>query len=506
VCPRASIEHAVRLLELQRQRPNFGNGGAVENIARAGYAAAQLRAAGTDRDPVVQPSDFGALPANEPVTEEAATKGLLAWYDKTTKAVARAQQRGMTPAVPFAWVIEGPAGSGKLSNAKVLLKMMNNLGVMNGTVFKQISTEALIGQAVGQSVPKLMQELRNALGGMLYIARAERLATGNPYAREVFEALGDALGMEEFRGKIAIVLGVGVPGRSDALFRLNPTARAKFEVLRIPPLTLAELTRGCWSEIRRRGFDVPESADLDDAFAVAISGIARSHHDAGEPEGFGNFHELGRLVTQCEAYFADQKDHAEKTWKPAGVVRIGRECQRPPPRSDTRHAVDLTGLFHNGTHAVVPGKSGACDDGDGTVCATEEATAVLGAHKVEVQRVAAVADGANAGDGGCCDNDPGIREATDLAAKAKEEKRQKDLEDEILDLQKKGKLSEAEKKKKKLELEKEQAAKLFRLKPCPAGFDWVPDGDGWRCLGGMPHRLTAEEAKQYLEAPEAEKS
>ena len=60
-------------------------------------------------------------------------------------------------------------------------------------MFKQISTKALIGQAVRLSVPKLMPELRNALGGMLYIARAERLATSSPYAREVLEALGDVL-------------------------------------------------------------------------------------------------------------------------------------------------------------------------------------------------------------------------------------------------------------------------------------------------------------------------
>ncbi len=39
---------------------------------------------------------------------------------------------------------------------------------------------------------------------------------------------------------------------------------------------------------------------------------------------------------------------------------------------------------------------------------------------------------------------------------------------------------------------------LRRMKRCPMGFLWQPEGDGWRCEGGS-HYCTPEQIKEFMD-------
>lgn len=107
---------------------------------------------------------------------------ILQGYQATTRKM---KSLGMDPkeSVPFNFLFRGPPGTGKTSIARRMGKVFYDAGFLGSAEVVECSTSDIIGQYVGQTGPKVRAVLDKALGKVLFIDEAYRLASGGHYAQ-----------------------------------------------------------------------------------------------------------------------------------------------------------------------------------------------------------------------------------------------------------------------------------------------------------------------------------
>ena len=289
---RKVIDHAVKLLLLQKQRPNFGNGGNVANLATNALNSMKCRHATT-----LVETDFGMLPIEEePTAVLRPGSSLMEWYRRKNAQVKRCRERGVIPNWPMLFAFVGGPGTGKKTEARELLKLLNNMQLTSGKNYKEVSVSAIVGQHVGSSTPKLLNLLRESLGGLVTITSADRLADSS-YGHEVFRELIDCSTKSEFKGKVCIVL-CGRQERMEDMFGLEPGSRSLFEVVEFSTPSPQDCATIAFSYIRSQQLPVPP--ELCKPFAEAIAAIQQSFIDAGADGEFAYFRVAKTLVDRLD--------------------------------------------------------------------------------------------------------------------------------------------------------------------------------------------------------------
>jgi hypothetical protein len=237
------------LLVLAGHRPNFGNGGDVENLLSRAMLSYQSRLKDYDCNiPMcLEPHDFDpkhnrGLDADQ--TCKALFSGLLGMehlyttfrsYQKTAIGMRR---RGMNPQeqIPFAFIFKGSPGTGKTTVARAIGELFYEMGFLSTTEVIECSATQMIGEYLGQTGPKVTALLDRALGKVLFIDEAYRLADGashsgnnggNSYTREAIGELVDSMTKPRYARKMVIVMA-GYPEDMDRLLRVNPGLRSRF--------------------------------------------------------------------------------------------------------------------------------------------------------------------------------------------------------------------------------------------------------------------------------------
>lgn len=120
----------------------------------------------------------------------------------------------------------GNPGTGKTVVARIVGQILVQLGVVqNGNtdnfVFKEVSRPDLIAQYSGQTAPKVIEAVKSAFGGVLFIDEAYSivLAKDDPFGKEAVDTLIKEI--EDHRDKL-IVIFAGYQKEMDAFFETNP--------------------------------------------------------------------------------------------------------------------------------------------------------------------------------------------------------------------------------------------------------------------------------------------
>lgn len=90
----------------------------------------------------------------------------------------------------------------------------------------ECSATDLIGQYIGQTGPKVQQQLDKALGKVLFIDEAYRLGEGH-FSKEAMDEIVDATTKEKYAKKMIIILA-GYEGDINRLMRTNPGLTSRF--------------------------------------------------------------------------------------------------------------------------------------------------------------------------------------------------------------------------------------------------------------------------------------
>ncbi|KAJ6257338.1 Stage V sporulation protein K [Drechslerella dactyloides] len=236
---------AIKVLSLERDQPNFGNGRAVENLLNRAKAARHKRElTRTTENIVFTPLDFDpeygkVSQASENCAELfkdfVGYKKIIKQFQEYQKVAAILQARGKDPRnhIPFTFVFKGPPGTGKTVTARKLGQIYYDMGLLSKPEVVECSVSDVVGEYVGQTEAKVARLFNRALGKVLFIDEAYRLAgSSEDTSRYTFgaEAIGelvDGITKTKYSRKLVIVLA-GYNRDMDRLMGMNQGLRSRF--------------------------------------------------------------------------------------------------------------------------------------------------------------------------------------------------------------------------------------------------------------------------------------
>ncbi|KAK5630234.1 hypothetical protein RRF57_005949 [Xylaria bambusicola] len=233
---------AIEVLARERDRPNFGNAGAVENMISRAKELEQKRAsaAGANNispDIMFLPQDFdedydrtnrAELSCKELFSDIVGCERLIDQLEKYQRIAKNMKLHGKDPRtqIPFTFLFKGPPGTGKTTVARKVSQLYYDMGILASRDYIECSASDLIGQYVGQTGPKTQAKLTEGLGRVLFIDEAYRFCDGQ-FGQEAVNELVDCLTKPKYMGKIVVVLA-GYTHQIDDLLRINPGLSSRF--------------------------------------------------------------------------------------------------------------------------------------------------------------------------------------------------------------------------------------------------------------------------------------
>lgn len=222
---------ALDMLQVAKQRTNFGNGGEVDNLlgrAMANYRTrfSQLTADQRTGDVCFEAEDIDPHYRQRSQVEgliEQSFAGLVDMDDLKDRFNALARRatalrengRSPTLSMPYHFAFKGPRGSGKRTIAKQMSRLYHSLRLLPIAEVVEVSARDMVAERVrgnyGGKTSKSFEMIEQAMGKVLFISEAHRLAGSgndqtNMIVRDVREDLVEAVGKPQFSGKVVIIL------------------------------------------------------------------------------------------------------------------------------------------------------------------------------------------------------------------------------------------------------------------------------------------------------------
>lgn len=242
----------MEMLDRARNRPNFGNAGEIDILLDIAKSRKQSRLSRgeTKSTDVLEALDFDENFDRADRSETNVKKlfedsigcedivRLLEGYQETV-LITRSLQLDEKEGIPFNFLFRGPPGTGKTTTARKIGKVFYDMGFLADASVIECSASDLVGQYIGHTGPKVRQLLDKALGRVLFIDEAYRLAGGH-FAQEALDELTDSITKLQYAKKLVIVLA-GYTNDINQLMSKNPGLTSRFpEVVDFRQLTPAE--------------------------------------------------------------------------------------------------------------------------------------------------------------------------------------------------------------------------------------------------------------------------
>ena len=157
-------------------------------------------------------------------------------------------------------IFSGNPGTGKTSVARVLSKILKEIGVLKKGHMIEVTRTDLVGQYVGQTAPKTLEKIKEAYGGILFIDEAYSLNGGgeNEFGREALATIIKE--MEDNRDKLVIIMA-GYTKEMQELMELNPGLKSRIKFLiEFPDYNDDELMAIFMLLCKKEGYMIEKSA------------------------------------------------------------------------------------------------------------------------------------------------------------------------------------------------------------------------------------------------------
>ncbi|KAK7402704.1 hypothetical protein QQX98_011526 [Neonectria punicea] len=294
---------ALEVLRRARNRPNFGNAGEIDILLGKAKESHQKRSSAgkVKRRGTLEAFDFDAeFDRAEKGTDvqklfegEVGRDKLVALLEGYQKRVKNAKILDMDPEIPFNFLFRGPPGTGKTTTARKMGKVYYDMGFLAGTDVHECSATDLIGSYVGHTGPKVQALLDKALGRILFIDEAYRLAEGH-FAKEAIDEIVDCVTKPKYHNKLIIILA-GYEKDINSLLSINPGMTSRFpETVEFNPLGPKDCIGLLTSQLKQRKKKVEakqktfDMSFLESSHTPFIQGLEQKFRALSAQTGWAN--------------------------------------------------------------------------------------------------------------------------------------------------------------------------------------------------------------------------
>jgi stage V sporulation protein K len=176
-------------------------------------------------------------------------------------------------------IFRGNPGTGKTTVARLVGKLFKEMGVLQKGHIIECERADLVGEYIGHTAQKTREQVKKALGGVLFIDEAYSLARGGEkdFGKEAIDALVKA--MEDNKNNLILILA-GYRNEMDWFLQTNPGLRSRFPIhIDFPDYSIDELLAIGESMLKVRQYEL--TADARNALRFMLQGVLNSHPYAG---------------------------------------------------------------------------------------------------------------------------------------------------------------------------------------------------------------------------------
>jgi len=138
-------------------------------------------------------------------------------------------------------IFKGNPGTGKTTVARIIGRLFKEAGILPRGHLVEVERADLVGEYIGHTAQKTREQIKKALGGILFIDEAYSLARGGDkdFGKEAIDVL--VKGMEDHRENLILILA-GYRHEMEWFVECNPGLRSRFPIqISFPDYTTADL-------------------------------------------------------------------------------------------------------------------------------------------------------------------------------------------------------------------------------------------------------------------------
>ncbi|MBP3646452.1 MAG: AAA family ATPase [Clostridia bacterium] len=277
----SALSRLLDISDVRRKDPNFANAREIRNLLDQVIMCQNLRCAGTED------TEIGIIDVNKyikdakinlPTSASGAAKKILTGEEELDQLIGLSAVKRMVRKIKayskrnqgladfnLHMCFYGNPGSGKTEVARILSRILYDAGILDEAKLVETDAHGLIGKYVGETAPKTLAKINEAMGGVLFIDEAYSLmgrTTVNggttSYGEEAIAVLLKE--MEDRRGQFCTILA-GYRDEMVEMISTNPGFESRIQfTLEFPDYTNEELGLIAQSFLKKKGYSMDEAA------------------------------------------------------------------------------------------------------------------------------------------------------------------------------------------------------------------------------------------------------
>jgi len=191
----------------------------------------------------------------------------------------RQREKLLTEPLVLHMIFKGNPGTGKTTVARILGRLFKEIGVLQKGHLVEVERADLVGEFIGHTAQKTREQIKRAIGGILFADEAYALARGGEkdFGKEAIDTL--VKGMEDYRENFILILA-GYEDEMDWFIESNPGLRSRFPIhISFPDYSTHELFSIAALMLKQRQYIL--SNEAEEELRLVIENKHRRHRHSG---------------------------------------------------------------------------------------------------------------------------------------------------------------------------------------------------------------------------------